>query len=66
MGKYYSASTDANAHSFPCCKSNVDVFSRAVCVAIGDLCISESEPEWCRVGKSNADSQASSAVTPAR
>jgi hypothetical protein len=56
LGKYYSASTDADANtdSFAVCESNIDVFSGVFCVAIGDLCISQSEPERHCVSKSNA------------
>ena len=59
LGKYYSASTDANADtdSFAVCESNIDVFSCVFCVAIGDLCISQSEPGRHCVSKSNAACQ---------
>ena len=68
MGKHYltSAESHADAQSFAICYSNIDIF----CIAIGDICISQSEPEsqpepeWRCVGKSNAISQASPVVTP--
>ena len=68
MGKYHSPSaySHADAQSFAVCESNIDLF----CIAIGDICISQSEPEsqpepeWRCVGKSNANSQASPVVTP--
>ena len=56
MGKHYPASADshADADSFSVCESNNNVFSYVVSVAISHICISDSEPEWHCVGKSNA------------
>ena len=56
MGKYYSASTDTNAgtESFPVCHTIPYIAAGGICVAISDLCISQSEPEWRCVGESNA------------
>jgi len=47
LGKYYSPSTDAHADTdpFPFCESNNDAFSWVFCVAIAELCISQSKPE---------------------
>ena len=58
MGKHYSAFADshADAQSFAVCHSNVDKFSLAVCITIGDICISSFEPERDGVGESSADS----------
>ena len=46
MGKHYPASADSHA----------DAKSLAVCIAIGDICISKSKPERDGVGESSADS----------
>jgi len=47
LGKYYSASTDANAdtESFPVCHAIPYIAAGGICVAISDICISQSEPE---------------------
>jgi hypothetical protein len=56
LGKYHSASTDANAdtESFPVCHTITHITAGGICVAISNICISQSEPERCRVGESNA------------
>ena len=58
MGKHYPASAESNAdaQSFAVCHSNIDIFSLAVCIAIGDICISTFEPGRDGVGESSADS----------
>jgi hypothetical protein len=60
LGKHYSASADTHAEptsSFSVCHIIIHIFARAICIGIGDICISTFEPGRDSLAKSSADSE---------
>ena len=66
MGKYHPASADSHsyAESFAVSRRNTDIVSGAIAIsrsitgsvpiALGNICISNSQPGWQRAGKPDA------------